>query len=60
MTEEELTKYGWYKDTGWPGPMCWRDPLGLLSWYTFKDAVEIQERRLKVASRERDEKEGQK
>lgn len=60
MTEEELTQHGWRKHPHLKGAMCWGDPTFLLAHYTFKDAVEIQERRLKAASRERDETEGDK
>lgn len=42
MTEKELESFGWFKDTKWSGPMCWRDPKNLLSWYTFEDAVAVQ------------------
>ncbi len=45
MTETELKSYGWVKDEGHVGTMCWRDPLAKLSWYIFRDAVLIQQNR---------------
>jgi len=46
MTESELKSYGWLKDEGHVGTMCWRDPMAKLSWHTFRDAVTIQQNRL--------------
>lgn len=48
MTEADLKVYGWLKDKQHVGVMCWRDPLAKLSWYTLKDAVSIQERRIEA------------
>ena len=46
MTESELTSYGWHKNTRIGGCMIWCDPENLLSHYTFRNAVNIQKRRL--------------
>ncbi len=46
MTESELKSYGWLKEG--VTCMCWRDPKAKLSYYTFKDAVTIQQGRLPI------------
>lgn len=40
-----LRHHGWFEDERWPGPMRWRDPMNLASWYTFEDAVAVQRQR---------------
>lgn len=44
MTQEDLRARGWLYDAG-AHVYQWRDPRNLLSWYTFRDAVAIQEER---------------
>ena len=45
MTEQDLLAHGWVHD-----PLRhvhqWRDPLNRLSWYTFRDACLVQQKRV--------------
>ena len=44
MTEQTLLARGWVHDPSYHVHQ-WRDPLNLLSWYTFRDACLIQQQR---------------
>ncbi len=55
LTEQELESHGWRKDSKMGGCMVWRDPLNLLSYYTFRDAVIVQLRQMRM-ERERAER----